>query len=70
MAKVNINIDAERCKGCRICVEACPKQIIDLDGGIINTRGFNPARVIDIEACIACGSCAVMCPDCAIEITE
>jgi 2-oxoglutarate ferredoxin oxidoreductase subunit delta len=44
------------CKGCDLCVEACPAGILRLDGQ-------NLIEVADIDACIFCGICAVRCPD-------
>ncbi len=57
----------ERCKGCALCVEACPKGIIQLSKRF-NAGGFNPAECVNEEACIACGFCARMCPDAVIEV--
>lgn len=66
MAK--ITIDENVCKGCELCVNACPKHIIALSGDKLNAKGYHPARVTDMEQCIGCASCAVMCPDCAITV--
>ncbi|MCI8332328.1 MAG: 4Fe-4S binding protein [Clostridiales bacterium] len=68
MAKVTFNTDL--CKGCSLCVSACPKKIIELDGSTINAKGHHPARIVDQEACIACAFCATMCPDCVITVEK
>ena len=68
MASVTIN--AELCKGCSLCVSACPKKIIALDDQSFNARGFHPARVVDEPACIACAFCAIMCPDTVITVEK
>ena len=62
-------IDAERCKGCRYCVSACPLGIIGL-AAHINQNGYIPAEVIKEKAykCTGCISCAIMCPDTAISV--
>ncbi len=49
------------CKGCGICVELCPKQVLELDD---KDKVF-AARADD---CIACKLCEIRCPDLAIEI--
>ncbi|MBE5780257.1 MAG: 4Fe-4S dicluster domain-containing protein [Clostridiales bacterium] len=61
-------IDANICKGCGLCVTACPKKIIEIDTSTINAKGYAPAHVVDQDGCIACGACYGMCPDCAITV--
>lgn len=64
MAKITVNENL--CKGCEMCVHACPKGIISLLKEKINLKGYHPACLIDEEKCIGCCACAVMCPDVAI----
>jgi len=66
MGKVSFLTDV--CKGCGLCVEACPKKIIALDESKLNAKGHHPAGCIDMDACVGCASCAVMCPDCVITV--
>jgi 2-oxoglutarate ferredoxin oxidoreductase subunit delta len=44
------------CKGCNVCVAACPSRILALDA-------VQRIVVTDINRCIFCGVCAVRCPD-------
>lgn len=64
MAK--IIVDENLCKGCGLCVYACPKNIIELAKDKINLKGYHPAELINEEECIGCRACAIMCPDVAI----
>ena len=66
--KVSFNID--RCKGCGLCADVCPKKIIELSEGILNAKGFHPAQVTNQEKCIACAFCATMCPDAVITVEK
>jgi 2-oxoglutarate ferredoxin oxidoreductase subunit delta len=65
----NICIDAERCKGCGLCVAACPKGDIRLSAGA-DRRGIHVAQAGDAKRCTACGTCYVVCPDVAITVRQ
>lgn len=47
----------KNCKGCSLCVKACPVNALSLD----NKRGSNKIS-IDIDRCIGCGICVSACP--------
>ena len=68
MPKVTFQID--RCKGCGLCVSACPKGILELAKDVINQKGHNPVRITEPEQCIACAFCARMCPDAVIRVEK
>lgn len=68
MAK--ITVDKERCKGCGLCVNACPKKIVALDTKSRNKKGYFTSYCTDDSACIGCTMCAMMCPDCAIKVEK
>ena len=68
MAKVTFK--KELCKGCGLCVNACPKKIVALMDDEINAKGYHPAGVTNQEECIGCAFCATMCPDCVITVEK
>ena len=63
-------IDEERCKGCGLCVEVCPKKIITISSNRINSKGYHPANVTEMDKCIGCAFCGMMCPDVAIKVEK
>lgn len=64
----SISIDTERCKGCGLCVEVCPKHLISLSKKEINKHGYFFAETTDEAKCTGCASCGIMCPDACITI--
>ena len=63
-----IVVDDHFCKGCGLCVDACPVHIVALDLERITEKGYHPAYLTDAEKCTGCKSCATMCPDVAITV--
>ncbi len=69
MAKGTIFIDADRCKGCGLCPTVCPQQVIVLNEGALNAKGYHPAQLVYPDArCTGCAICAVICPDVCITV--
>ena len=68
MAKVTINGDL--CKGCGLCVNVCPRNIVEINKEVINIKGYHPASVVRQEDCIGCAFCATMCPDVCITVEK
>lgn len=63
MAKGIVVIDIDRCKGCGLCTNVCPVNILALSQDMFNAKGYHPVVVTDAEKCIGCASCARICPD-------
>lgn len=60
--------DIDRCKGCALCVAACPKGLIQV-AEYFTTRGYHPATLVDPDGlCTGCLLCATICPDAAITV--
>lgn len=69
MAKIRgaVVVDVERCKGCNLCVVACPTSVLAL-ASEVNGKGYNYAYMANPEACIGCANCGLVCPDSVIEV--
>lgn len=68
MAKAigDVVIDTEKCKGCEICIEACPEHTLGLSDRI-NLKGYRYAVTV-VQNCTGCANCAIVCPDACIEV--
>jgi 2-oxoglutarate ferredoxin oxidoreductase subunit delta len=69
MVKNYVIIDQERCKGCGLCINACPKKTLGFSK-IFNSKGYHPAEQHSPQDCIGCGFCYRMCPDTAITVVR
>lgn len=69
MAKVKgaIVVDIEKCKGCEVCIGACPNSVIEL-AKEVNGKGYHYAFMAKPDECIGCANCAIVCPDGVITV--
>ncbi|MGO9318435.1 MAG: ferredoxin family protein [Terracidiphilus sp.] len=67
MADVNkkdrgvLRVDVDECKGCGLCVEACPPKVITLSEQL-NHYGYHTATYAG-SGCTGCGICFMVCPE-------
>jgi len=66
-AKGWIEVDELQCKGCELCVEACPQDVMSLDKTRLTRKGYHPVH-LHAEGCTGCAICAVVCPEAALTI--
>jgi 2-oxoglutarate ferredoxin oxidoreductase subunit delta len=59
-------IDVEACKGCDLCIDACPKDVLVMTTNEVNTRGYRYPQLL--PGCIACKACAQICPDSVFQV--
>jgi len=61
----------ERCKGCDICVELCPKDVLQVSINT-NVKGYHYPEIAPGKenACVHCDFCTVVCPEFAIFTME
>ncbi len=69
MAKVKgaVVVNEVTCKGCSLCVEACPTDVLKLSNEV-NDKGYHFSFMNQPDACIGCSNCATVCPDSCITV--
>jgi len=55
-------IRQELCKGCALCVEACPTHSLALTPDL-NRLGYHPVEFLPDTGCTGCGVCFYACPE-------
>jgi 2-oxoglutarate ferredoxin oxidoreductase subunit delta len=68
--KYRVEIHREVCKGCRLCVEFCPKDVLAMSADRLNSKGVPFAECVRPAQCVGCLACTTVCPDAAIELFE
>jgi Fe-S-cluster-containing hydrogenase component 2 len=58
---MEIRVDEEKCIGCGACMEVCPTEAIQMNGGLV---------VLNQAVCSQCQSCVDICPTGAISVVE
>jgi 2-oxoglutarate ferredoxin oxidoreductase subunit delta len=62
-----IVVDREKCKGCEVCIVACPTGVIQL-AREVNAKGYHFTYMVNPDACTGCSNCAIVCPDGVITV--
>jgi 2-oxoglutarate ferredoxin oxidoreductase subunit delta len=68
--KGKVVIDRDLCKGCYLCIRACPVKVLDKDNEPNSTGTYPVIPGADKDKCIACGNCYEVCADLCIEIFD
>jgi len=56
----NIVINSEFCKGCELCVDFCPTDVLEMKGSVVVVKA--------LDKCTGCQICDLRCPDFAIQV--
>ncbi|MTI93869.1 MAG: 4Fe-4S dicluster domain-containing protein [Firmicutes bacterium] len=67
--KASFNLFPDLCKGCGLCIQKCPVNIIEWSKDL-GVYGTPAVRTYDQDKCIACKICEDVCPDTAIYIDK
>ena len=66
MARGTVTFNIENCKGCELCMEACPQDSLAMSPRI-NAQGYHYAVLVK-DNCTGCVNCALVCPDAVITV--
>lgn len=67
VSRGTITLAAERCKGCELCVPACPPRVLVMSEER-NANGYAIPELL--PGCTGCGACLLVCPDFCFEIYQ
>jgi 2-oxoglutarate ferredoxin oxidoreductase subunit delta len=59
-------IDVEACKGCRLCIDACPPGVLVMTEHESNSRGYRYPLLL--AGCTGCKACSQICPDFVFQV--
>ena len=66
MIRGSVIVAIDICKGCELCIQACPQESLGLSPQI-NRNGYRFAALVK-DNCTGCINCALVCPDAAITV--
>ena len=55
-----VTIEPERCKGCELCIPACPPAVLTMSSPV-NRMGYHYPELT--PGCTGCTACQMVCPD-------
>jgi 2-oxoglutarate ferredoxin oxidoreductase subunit delta len=58
-------IDIDKCKGCELCIAACPPNVLVMSKGV-NEIGYRYPELT--PGCTGCTACQLVCPDFVFEV--
>ena len=63
-----VTIETSRCKGCELCIPACPPGVLRMATDQRNEKGY--AIPLLLPGCTGCGACLLVCPDFCFEVYQ
>jgi len=64
-SKGTVTIATEVCKGCELCIPACPPDVLSMST-TVNHLGYHYPELVD--GCTGCAACLLICPDFVFEV--
>ncbi|MCU1485037.1 MAG: hypothetical protein JWN67_1783 [Actinomycetia bacterium] len=66
LTRGTVVIDVEMCKGCDLCIDACPPRVLEMTTTEVNGRGYRYPRLL--PGCTGCKACSQICPDFVFQV--
>ena len=66
LTRGTVVIDVEACKGCELCIDACPPGVLAMTADAVNGRGYR--YPVLAAGCTACKACSQICPDFVFQV--
>jgi len=64
-ARGTVTIDVGICKGCELCIDACPPRVLTMST-TVNHLGYRYPELA--PGCTGCQACQLVCPDFVFEV--
>lgn len=65
LTRGTVTIDTNVCKGCELCITACPPRVLFMSTEA-NELGYHYPRLV--AGCTACRACLQICPDFCFQV--
>lgn len=66
LTRGHVVIDTEACKGCDLCIDACPPRVLVMTTHTVNATGYRYPLLL--PGCTGCRACAQICPDFVFQV--
>jgi len=66
LTRGTVVIDVDACKGCELCIDACPPGVLSMTTRTVNSRGYR-FPLLD-PGCTGCKACSQICPDFVFQV--
>jgi len=66
LTRGTVVIDVDACKGCDLCIGACPPGVLVMTKHEVNARGYRFPLLL--AGCTGCRACSQVCPDFVFQV--
>jgi 2-oxoglutarate ferredoxin oxidoreductase subunit delta len=66
LTRGHVVIDTEACKGCDLCIDACPPRVLVMTTHVVNATGYRFPLLL--PGCTGCKACSQICPDFVFQV--